>query len=71
MSYKNLAKIQEKWLCDPCIAAGYNNAASPEKKILFSPYRPHSSKSIDFRHKQEWKESILDAREAFIENHLK
>ena len=55
----------------PCIAAGYNNAASPEKKILFSPYRPHSSKSIDFRHKQEWKESILDAREAFIENHLK
>lgn len=56
--------------CPPsCVAAGYNNAASKDKSILFFPYRPHSSKSTI--HKNDWKANVDDVIENFIAEYLK
>ena len=58
--------------CPPsCVAAAYNNAASANKTIIFSPYRPHHMKKVDARHQEEYKKNVGSKVRAFIKKHLK
>ena len=53
------------------MAAGYNNAASKDKTLVFFPYRPHTTGKMDKRFYDRWKEEIRGPREKFIDDYLK
>lgn len=58
--------------CPPsCVAAGFNNAASGDKVIVFHPYRPHASNRIDDRHMAGYEADVVKQREEFIADFLK
>lgn len=60
------------YTCPPaCVAAGYNNAASKDKTLVFFPYRPHTTGKMDKRFYDRWKEEIRGPREKFIDDYLK
>lgn len=60
------------YTCPPaCVAAGFNNAASKDKTILFFPYRPHNTGPMTRDQQKRWTKEILSKREKFIEEHLK
>lgn len=60
------------YTCPPaCVAAGYNNAASQDKTIVFFPYRPHTTGGMDKRCLQRWKEEIYAPREKWLNDYLK
>ncbi len=56
--------------CDPAaVSAAYNNAnAARSRQILYFPWRPHTR--MDIRNNEDWRESVLKRREAFIETAL-
>lgn len=59
--------------CAPAaVFAGYNVAKSADKVIYTNPYRPHSGYANFSRERQaEWKKSIDDVRNRFINEYLK
>lgn len=60
------------YTCPPsCVAAGFNNAASKDKKIVFFPYRPHHEDRMPEKIRQRWMEEIKVPREQFREEYLK
>ena len=60
------------YICPPsCVAAGFNNAASTDKTIIFFPYRPHHENRMPKEIRQRWKEEVKNPREKFREDYLK
>ena len=60
------------YTCPPgCVAAGYNNALSKDKTIVFFPYRPHTTGKMDKRFEKRWKEEIMAPREQWLNDYLK
>ena len=59
------------YTCPPsCVAAGFNNAKSKDKVILFFPYRPHHEDRMPKEIRQRWKEEIKTPRENFRKEYL-
>lgn len=56
--------------CDPAaVSAGFNTAkAVRSKEIHYFPWRPHTK--IEERAQEEWKQTVLSRREAFIDGFL-
>lgn len=60
------------YTCPPgCVAAGYNNAPSEDKTIVFFPYRPHTTGPMDKRFAKRWKDEIMTPREKWLNDYLK
>ena len=60
------------YTCPPsCVAAGFNNAKSKDKTIVFFPYRPHHEDRMPKEIRQRWKEEIKMPREKFRADYLK
>ena len=60
------------YTCPPgCVAAGYNNAPSDDKTIVFFPYRPHTTGPMEKRFIQRWKNEIMTPREKWLNDYLK
>ena len=60
------------YTCPPaCVAAGYNNASTSNKTIIFFPYRPHSTGPMDQRFIQRWKDEVATPREQWLNDYLK
>ena len=59
------------YLCPPsCVAAGFNNAKSKDKTIIFFPYRPHHENRMPKDIRQRWKNEVKSLREKFREDYL-
>lgn len=54
-----------------CVAAGFNNAKSENKSILFFPYRPHGARNVDSRHMNQYETLVNERITEFIDKHLK
>ena len=60
------------YTCPPtCVAAGYNNAPSKDKTIVFFPYRTHVSTNMSKEDQETWKEQIVTPRENWLNEILK
>ena len=60
------------YTCPPsCVAAGFNNAASKDKTIVFFPYRPHHEHKMPKDIRERWKKDVKEPRESFREEYLK
>jgi len=53
-----------------CVAAGFNNAASTDKTIVFFPYRPHQEHKMPDEIRQRWREDVRTPREKFYTDYL-
>ena len=59
------------YICPPsCVAAGFNNAKSKDKTIVFFPYRPHHENRMPEDIRQRWREEVKVPREQFRKNYL-
>lgn len=59
------------YTCPPsCLAAGFNNAASKDKQILFFPYRPHQRRHMPEQMLQRWIDEVESVREEFRKDYL-
>ena len=59
------------YTCPPsCVAAGFNNAASTDKTIVFFPYRPHHEDRMPKDMRKRWREEVKAPREKFREDYL-
>ena len=59
------------YLCPPtCVAAGFNNAGSKDKTIIFFPYRPHHENKMPMEIRKRWREEVKNPREKFREDYL-
>ena len=59
------------YTCPPsCVAAGFNNAASTDKTIIFFPYRPHHENRMPKDIRKRWNEEVKAPREKFREDYL-
>jgi len=54
-----------------CVATGYYNAASEDKTIVYSPYRPHNAAHADNRFIEKWRQEVKAPREKWINEYLK
>jgi hypothetical protein len=52
------------------VAAGFNNAASTDKTIVFFPYRPHHEGRMPKDIRQRWNEEVKAPREKFYTDYL-
>jgi hypothetical protein len=52
------------------VAAGFNNAASTDKTIIFFPYRPHHENRMPKDMRKRWSEEVKAPREKFREDYL-
>ena len=60
------------YTCPPgCVAAGYNNAGSEDKTIVFFPYRPHTTGKMDKNVLGRWRKEIMAPREKWLNDYLK
>ena len=60
------------YTCPPaCVAAGYNSAKSSNKTIFFFTHRPHTTKAMDQRFYQRWREDVMTPRENWLNDYLK
>ena len=60
------------YTCPPtCVAAGYNNAPSKDKTIVFFPYCTHVSTNMSKEDQETWKEQIVTPRENWLNEILK
>ena len=60
------------YTCPPaCVAAGYSNASSTDKTIVFFPYRPHTTGQMDKRFSQRWRDEIMTPREKWLNDYLR
>lgn len=60
------------YICPPsCVAAGFNNAGSKNKTIIFFPYRPHHEDRMPKEIRKRWREDVKNPREKFREDYLK
>ena len=59
------------YICPPsCVAAGFNNAASKDKVLVFFPYRPHHEDRMPDEIRHRWREEIKVPRDQFREDYL-
>lgn len=59
------------YTCPPsCVAAGFNNAGSKDKTIVFFPYRPHHENKMPKEIRQRWREEVKNPREQFREDYI-
>ena len=59
------------YTCPPsCVSAGFNNAGSTDKTIIFFPYRPHHENRMPKEIRQRWKEDVKNPREKFREDYI-
>jgi cephalosporin-C deacetylase-like acetyl esterase len=60
------------YTCPPgCVAAGFNNAPSKDKTIVFFPYRAHTHNRMDKRSIPIWQKEIMTPREKWLNDYLK
>ncbi len=60
------------YTCPPgCLSAGYNNAGSKDKTIVFFPYRPHHSAKMSREKQKRWEKEIYEPREKWLDDYLK
>jgi molybdopterin synthase catalytic subunit len=53
------------------VAAGFNNAPSKDKTIVFFPYRAHTHNRMDKRSIPIWQKEIMTPREKWLNDYLK
>lgn len=59
------------YTCPPgCVAAGFSNAGSEDKTIVFFPYRPHHEHKMPASVRQRWMEEVKAPREKFRDDYL-
>ncbi len=59
------------YTCPPsCVAAGFNNARTRDKSIVFFPYRPHHEHKMPENCYNRWKHENRSVREQFIKEYL-